>query len=84
MNLYCAVTGTRYQNRSTKTLHFGIASILSHLSQFMTLAPGDVIATGTPPGVGMGLKPQVFLTPGDVMETGGEGLGVQRQTLVQA
>ncbi len=84
LDLYCAINGHRYQDGNTRTLHFGIATIISHLSQFMTLEPGDVIATGTPPGVGMGLNPPVYLKPGDVMELGVEGLGVQRQTLVSA
>lgn len=81
--LYCAVNGIRRQDGNTNTLHFGIAAIISHLSHFMTLEPGDVIATGTPPGVGMGMNPPLYLKPGDVMELGVEGLGTQRQTLVQ-
>ncbi|MCP5036548.1 MAG: fumarylacetoacetate hydrolase family protein [Rhodobacteraceae bacterium] len=84
LSLYCAVNGTRHQDGCTDQLHFGVATIVSHLSQFMTLQPGDIIATGTPPGVGMGLKPPRYLKPGDVMELGVEGLGVQRQTLVSA
>ena len=58
---------------------FTVAQIVSHLSELMTLHPGDVISTGTPPGVGMGMKPPVYLKPGDVMELGIEGLGAQRQ-----
>ncbi len=84
LDLYCAINGQRFQDGNTNTLHFGIATIISHLSQFMTLEPGDIIATGTPPGVGMGMKPPLYLKPGDVMELGVEGLGVQRQALVQA
>ena len=78
------VNGHRYQDGSTKTMHFGVATIVAHLSEFMTLHPGDVIATGTPPGVGMGLNPRVFLKIGDVMELSVAGLGVQRQTVVRS
>ena len=62
---------------------FSVAEIISFLSRFMTLLPGDVIATGTPPGVGMGFKPPVYLQPGDVVELGIEGLGDQRQEVIQ-
>ena len=61
---------------------FSVAKIISHVSQYMTLLPGDVIATGTPPGVGLGIKPTVFLKPGDVMTLGIQGLGEQRQKVV--
>ena len=61
---------------------FGIAFILSYVSRFMTLLPGDVISTGTPPGVGLGFDPPVFLKPGDLVELGIEGLGRQRQRVV--
>ncbi len=77
--MYLEVNGHRYQDGSTKTMHFGVATVISHLSQFMSLQPGDVISTGTPPGVGMGQDPQTYLKPGDKMELGIEGLGVQRQ-----
>lgn len=77
--MYLEVNGHRYQDGSTKTMHFGVATVISHLSQFMSLQPGDVISTGTPPGVGLGQTPEVYLKPGDVMELGIEGLGVQRQ-----
>ncbi|MBO9413536.1 MULTISPECIES: fumarylacetoacetate hydrolase family protein [unclassified Ruegeria] len=77
--MYLEVNGHRYQDGSTKTMHFGVATVISHLSQFMSLQPGDVISTGTPPGVGMGQNPQTYLKPGDKMELGIEGLGVQRQ-----
>jgi 2-keto-4-pentenoate hydratase/2-oxohepta-3-ene-1,7-dioic acid hydratase in catechol pathway len=63
---------------------FGVAHLVSYLSQFMTLEPGDVIATGTPPGVGMGRKPPVFLQPGDVVRLGVQGLGEQRQPVCAA
>ena len=77
--MYLEVNGHRYQDGSTKTMHFGVATVISHLSQFMSLQPGDVISTGTPPGVGMGQTPPTYLKPGDKMELGIEGLGVQRQ-----
>ncbi|WP_170334493.1 fumarylacetoacetate hydrolase family protein [Ruegeria arenilitoris] len=80
--MYLEVNGHRYQNGSTKTMHFGVATVISHLSQFMSLQPGDVISTGTPPGVGMGQDPQIYLQPGDKMELSIEGLGVQRQDVV--
>lgn len=78
----CDVNGQRRQTGTTGTMIFTVAQIISHLSQLFTLHPGDVIATGTPPGVGMGIKPEpVYLKAGDVMELEIEGLGVQRQTL---
>ncbi len=81
--MYLEVNGHRYQNGSTNTMYFSVAMVISHLSQFMSLQPGDVISTGTPPGVGMGQNPQTYLKPGDKMELGIEGLGVQRQHVVQ-
>lgn len=81
--MYLEVNGHRYQDGSTSTMHFGVATIVSHLSQFMSLQPGDVISTGTPPGVGMGQNPQTYLKPGDKIELGIQGLGVQRQEVVQ-
>lgn len=80
--MYLEVNGHRFQDGSTKTMHFGVATVISHLSQFMSLQPGDVISTGTPPGVGMGQNPQIYLKPGDRMELGIEGLGIQRQDVV--
>ena len=78
------VNGKRMQTGNTATMIFTVAQIISHLSQLMTLHPGDVITTGTPPGVGMGMKPDpVFLKPGDVMELEISGLGKQRQTVRQ-
>lgn len=78
------VNGTRMQTGSTQTMIFSVAKIVSHLSQLMTLHPGDVISTGTPPGVGMGMKPApVYLKKGDVMELTIEGLGHQRQTVTE-
>lgn len=81
LSMYLEVNGHRYQDGSTTTMHFDVATIVSHLSQFMSLQPGDLISTGTPPGVGMGQDPQVYLKPGDKMELGIEGLGVQCQTV---
>ena len=80
--MWLEVNGVRRQNGSTATMVFGVAKLVSYLSQFMSLRPGDIISTGTPPGVGLGLKPPVFLKPGDVMTLGIEGLGQQRQQVV--
>ncbi|MBC7891484.1 MAG: fumarylacetoacetate hydrolase family protein, partial [Sphingobacteriaceae bacterium] len=80
--MWLKVNGQTMQNSNTSNLIFKIPHLVSYLSQFMTLLPGDVISTGTPPGVGLGLKPPVFLKPGDVMELGIEGLGEQRQEAV--
>jgi len=84
LTMYLEVNGHRYQEGSTETMVYGVAFLLSYLSQFMSLQPGDIVTTGTPPGVGMGQKPApIYLKPGDRMELGIEGLGVQRQ-LVKA
>ena len=81
--MWLDVNGKRVQNGSTKTMIFSVAKIVSYVSQFMTLMPGDVITTGTPPGVGMGMKPNpVYLKKGDVITLGIEGLGDQQQTVV--
>lgn len=82
LRLWTKVNGETLQDGSTKTMIFGVAALISYLSQFMTLEPGDVISTGTPPGVGMGLKPQRYLKDGDVIEVGIDGLGAQRQRVV--
>ena len=82
LSMYLEVNGHRYQDGSTKTMHFDVATVISHLSQFMSLQPGDVISTGTPPGVGMGQKPETYLKSGDKIELGIEGLGVQNQNVV--
>ncbi|MCY6381975.1 fumarylacetoacetate hydrolase family protein [Hoeflea prorocentri] len=83
LSMYLDVNGKRFQSGSTNTMVFGVAHVVSYLSQFMSLHPGDIISTGTPPGVGMGQKPDpVYLKPGDVIELGIEGLGEQRQTTV--
>ena len=83
LNMFLDVNGKRMQNGSTKTMIFSANYIVYYLSQFMSLNPGDVIATGTPPGVGGGMKPPVFLKAGDTMKLGIEGLGEQVQTCVQ-
>jgi 2,4-didehydro-3-deoxy-L-rhamnonate hydrolase len=76
------VSGKRWQNGSTKTMIFGVAQLVSYVSRFMTLQPGDLITTGTPPGVGLGVKPNpVYLKPGDTMRVWIEGLGEQQQTV---
>ena len=78
--LWLKLNGKTIQNSSTAQMIFGVKTLVSYISQFMTLLPGDVISTGTPPGVGLGFKPDpVFLKPGDVVELGIEGLGEQRQ-----
>ncbi|WP_296445407.1 fumarylacetoacetate hydrolase family protein [Rhodoferax sp. UBA5149] len=82
LGLWLEVNGQRVQTGSTRTMIFGVAKIVSYLSQFMTLMPGDVITTGTPPGVGMGMKPPRFLKAGDTMTLGVEGLGEQHQTVL--
>ncbi|MCR8723516.1 fumarylacetoacetate hydrolase family protein [Frigidibacter sp. ROC022] len=82
--MYLEVNGKRYQNGSTATMVYGVRHLVSYISQFMSLQPGDIISTGTPPGVGMGQTPPVYLKPGDVMELGIEGLGSQRQRTVAA
>ena len=82
LKMWLEVDGHRYQNGSTRTMIFGVAKIVSYVSQFMSLQPGDVITTGTPPGVGMGIKPEpVWLKPGNVMRLGIEGLGEQTQNV---
>lgn len=82
LNLWLEVDGHRYQNGSTGTMVFGVAHLISYLSRFMSLQPGDIISTGTPPGVGLGQKPPVYLRPGNVIRLGVERLGEQRQTVV--
>jgi 2-keto-4-pentenoate hydratase/2-oxohepta-3-ene-1,7-dioic acid hydratase in catechol pathway len=80
LNLWLKVNGETVQNGMTKTMVYGAAFLVSYLSQFMSLHPGDIISTGTPPGVGMGMKPPRYLKAGDVVELGIEGLGSQKQT----
>ncbi len=83
LSLWLKVNGEYRQKGSTARMAFTVAEVVAHISRFMTLHPGDVISTGTPPGVGMGMKPPQYLRPGDVVELGVEGLGSQRQEVVQ-
>jgi 2,4-diketo-3-deoxy-L-fuconate hydrolase len=82
LGLWLEVDGHRYQNGNTRTMVFGVAHLVSYLSRFMSLHPGDIISTGTPPGVGLGQKPPIYLRPGNVMTLGIDGLGQQRQHVV--
>ena len=82
LKMWLDVNGKRMQDGSTSTMVYGVNFLISYLSQFMSLQPGDIISTGTPPGVGMGMNPQVFLKPGDEMRLGIEGLGEQKQITV--
>jgi 2,4-didehydro-3-deoxy-L-rhamnonate hydrolase len=79
LSLWLEVNGTKLQNGSTRTMIFLIAMLVSYMSRFLILEPGDIVTTGTPPGVGLGMKPERFLKAGDVMRLGVEGLGVQEQ-----
>ncbi|MEP2715475.1 fumarylacetoacetate hydrolase family protein [Pseudophaeobacter sp.] len=84
LSMYLDVNGKRMQTGTTATMVYGVAHVVAYLSRFMSLQPGDIISTGTPPGVGMGMKPEpVYLKPGDQMELGVEGLGVQVQRTFQ-
>ncbi len=82
LSLWLEMNGQRFQDGTTATMIFGVAHLVSYVSRFMSLQSGDVISTGTPPGVGHGRKPPVYLKPGDVVHLGIDGLGVQRQELV--
>jgi 2-keto-4-pentenoate hydratase/2-oxohepta-3-ene-1,7-dioic acid hydratase in catechol pathway len=82
LGMWLTVNGQKFQDGSTKTMVYGVQYLVSYLSQFMSLHPGDVISTGTPPGVGMGQKPPRYLKHGDIVELGIEGLGTQKQTFV--
>jgi len=82
LRLWLKVNGRTFQDGSTATMVYRPAFLVSYISRFMSLQPGDIISTGTPPGVGLGQKPPVFLKPGDVIELGIDGLGVQRQHVV--
>jgi 2-keto-4-pentenoate hydratase/2-oxohepta-3-ene-1,7-dioic acid hydratase in catechol pathway len=82
LSMYCRVNGETMQDGSTRTMVYGVAHLVSYLSQFFTLHPGDVISTGTPPGVGLGQKPPRYLRAGEVVELGIQGLGDQRQDVV--
>ena len=81
LSMWLEVNGKRFQDGSTKTMIFNVAFLVHYISQFATLYPGDIISTGTPPGVGMGQKPPLYLKPGDVVRLGIDGLGEQRQTV---
>ena len=82
LDMWLEVNGQRRQQGSTSTMVYGVAHLVAYLSQFMSLCPGDIISTGTPPGVGMGMKPPVYLRPGDVVKLGIDGLGEQQQLCV--
>ena len=82
LRLWLKVNGRTFQDGSTATMVYWPAFLVSYISRFMSLQPGDIISTGTPPGVGLGQKPPIFLKPGDVMELGIDGLGVQRQQVI--
>jgi ureidoglycolate lyase len=82
LSMWLDVNGQRMQTGNTKTMIFGVVDIVSYMSRFMTLLPGDIITTGTPPGVGMGKQPPIFLKPWDVMALGIDGLGEQRQEVI--
>ena len=84
LKMWLEVNGKKMQDGSTSTMVYGVNFLISYLSQFMSLQPGDIISTGTPPGVGMGMNPQVYLKAGDVMKLGIEGLGEQTQKTIQA
>ena len=84
LEIWLEVDGVRRQNGSTRTMIFGVATLVGYISRFMTLQPGDIIATGTPPGVGLGHKPPVFLKEGQTMRLGIAGLGVQQQRTIAA
>ncbi|MEM9895699.1 MAG: fumarylacetoacetate hydrolase family protein [Bacteroidota bacterium] len=82
LNLWLSVNGKKLQDGNTNDFIFDIPTVISYLSQFMSLMPGDIISTGTPEGVGFGLKPQVYLKPGDIVELGIEGLGTAKQMVI--
>ena len=84
LDMWLEVDGHRYQDGNTRTMVFDVYELIAYVSRFMSLQPGDIISTGTPPGVGLGLSPQVWLQPGNVMELGIGGLGRQRQRVVAA
>ncbi len=83
LKMYLEVNGTRHQDGSTKTMVYGVAHLVSYVSQFMSLQPGDIISTGTPPGVGLGMDPPLYLKSGDKMKLGIQGLGEQIQNVIQ-
>jgi 2,4-diketo-3-deoxy-L-fuconate hydrolase len=83
LDMWLEVDGNRYQSGNTRTMVFGVPYLVAYLSRFMSLRPGDIISTGTPPGVGHGMKPPVYLREGNVVRLGVQGLGEQRQRVVQ-
>ncbi|MGH8444849.1 MAG: fumarylacetoacetate hydrolase family protein, partial [Solimonas sp.] len=83
LDMFLEVDGKRYQNGNTKTMIFDVVTLVSYISQFMSLRPGDVISTGTPPGVGLGQRPPVYLRAGQTMRLGIAGLGIQQQRTIQ-
>jgi 2-keto-4-pentenoate hydratase/2-oxohepta-3-ene-1,7-dioic acid hydratase in catechol pathway len=84
LNVWLEVNGHRYQNGNTRTMIFGVRFLVSYLSQFMSLHPGDIVSTGTPPGTGLALDPPKYLKPGDIVALGVDGLGEQRQEVILA
>jgi len=82
LDLWLAANGERMQTGNTNKMVFNVIQIVSYTSRFMTLMPGDVIVTGTPPGVGLGMKPPKYLKAGDTMTAGGQGLGTQTQKII--
>jgi 2-keto-4-pentenoate hydratase/2-oxohepta-3-ene-1,7-dioic acid hydratase in catechol pathway len=84
LSMWLKVNGHQFQNGTTKTMVFGVAFVISFLTRFMSLQPGDIISTGTPPGVGMGQKPPKYLQPGDKIQLSVQGLGEQNQTVIAA
>jgi 2,4-diketo-3-deoxy-L-fuconate hydrolase len=80
--MWLEIDGHKYQNGSTETMIFGVQHLVSYISQFMSLQPGDIISTGTPPGVGLGQKPPIFLRAGNHIKLGVEGLGEQNQNVI--
>ena len=82
LSLWLTVNGRKMQNGTTANFIFDVPYVISYVSQFMTLLPGDVISTGTPAGVGLGMNPPIYLKPGDVVELGIEGLGTSKQNVV--
>jgi 2-keto-4-pentenoate hydratase/2-oxohepta-3-ene-1,7-dioic acid hydratase in catechol pathway len=82
LGLWLRVNGESRQDGSTRTMVYGVAHVVAYLSNFMSLQPGDIISTGTPPGVGLGMKPPTYLKPGDLIELGIDGLGEQRQAVI--
>ena len=82
LSLWLEIDGHRFQNGTTSTMVFTVAKLVSYVSNYMSLQPGDIISTGTPPGVGLGQKPPRYLKPGETMTLGVEGLGVQTQRVV--